>query len=143
MSGEMRDAEERLVQHWIRPALGSQVVVEFGGAGPGSGGALHAVRVRLLDLVPGPAPQGRQEPVAQLQARYVVTVTGTNGVGPRAALAELAFAALFSGVVELERATGPLEYWSALSIPPQPCLLVRITLQRGPSSAAVADGGQG
>ena len=130
MSGEIGDVEDRLLQQWIRPALGPRAQVGFDGAGPAAEGGALQVGVRLLDVLPSPPPRGHEAPPLRLQARFVVTVSGGKAGESRAALADLAFAALESEMLELERAAPPPEYWRALALPPQPALVVRLPLVR-------------
>jgi hypothetical protein len=131
VSGEIGDAEGRLLEQWIRPTLGD-AQVGFDDAGPAADatGAGLRVGLRLLDVLPSPTPRGHETPPLRLQARYAVTVSGGKTGESRAALADLAFAALGSELLELERATPPVDYWRALALPPRPALVVRLLLVR-------------
>ncbi len=139
MSGEIGDAEDRLVRQWIRPTLGQRVQVGFDAPpAPAEGGADGlTVGVRLLDVMPSPQPRGHEAPPLRLQARYVITAFGGKPGESRAALADLAFAALESEMLELERGTPGLEFWHALALPPQAAIVVRLPLVRQKAPRAV------
>ena len=134
MSDEISAAEERLVREWVRPSLGTHAVAVFDGApapaAAGDGGVVR-VTLRLLDLLPHALPRGKKDPPKRLQARYVVTVANKE------ALAELAFAAIGSGFLELEQTAPSLEYFRALGVPPQPALIVHVPVERVAPARAV------
>jgi hypothetical protein len=138
MSDEIRAVEDQLVREWIRPALGTKAVAVFDGA-PSAAGDGVRVTLRLLDLLPHPLPRGKKDPPKRLQARYAVTAAmqqGNEGEA-RAALVELAFAAIGSGFLELEQVAPSLDYFRALGVPPQPALIVHVQVERAAPARAV------
>jgi hypothetical protein len=131
VSGEVAEAETRLVEHWIRPAVGPDVEVRFAGLTAPSAGAAKTVVLTLLDIAPslsahraaGPAP-------LQLRARYLVTVAASDPADLRGSLAELGFAAGSAAEVELEATPPSAELWQALGVPARPALIASVLLRR-------------
>lgn len=130
MNNEVTDAETRLADRWIVPALGPDARIRVGridDAAPGDG---VAVTLTLLDIAPAPLPHGPVGlPPVQLRARYLVTVAAKDPVVERQSLAELAFTAGPVTQVDVERAPGP-EVWRALGVATRPALVVAMLLQR-------------
>ncbi|HEU5218712.1 MAG TPA: carboxypeptidase-like regulatory domain-containing protein [Gemmatimonadales bacterium] len=138
MSNEVEAAESRLVEEWIRPALGPGTEVRIGA--PGESGLDDGTRVALtlLDIAPAPPPRQVTGPVPlQLRARYLVTVSSQTPSAQHQALADLGFSAGIVRGVELDPAPPPPAYWQSLGATSRPSLTVSVLLQRArPTHAA-------
>jgi hypothetical protein len=128
---EVMHAEARLVEEWIRPAIGPAVEVRFGNVGdPGLGGG-KAIVLTLLDITPCPAPRRGTVPAPlQLRARYLVSVVGFDPTERGQCLAELAFLAGPLVRVELEASPPSLALWRSLGTPARPALVATVILER-------------
>lgn len=131
MNNEVADAETRLTDRWIVPALGPDAHVRVGridDAAPSDG---TTVTLTLMDVVPAPLPAGPAgPPPLQLRARYLVTVAAAQADAARQALADLAFAARWATEVELEHRAPAPELWHALAVATRPALVVSVLWQR-------------
>jgi len=128
---EVVDSEARLVEEWIRPAIGPEVEVRFGNVGDPGASEGKAVVVTLLDIAPFPAPRRGTTPAPlQLRARYLVSVTGFDATERGQCLAELAFQAGPLVRVELESSPPGPEFWEALGAPARPALIAAVLLER-------------
>ena len=94
MNKEVQLAESRLVEEWVRPAIGPEVEVRFGSVGDSGLSEGKAVALTLLDITPSPTSRRGTTPAPlQLRARYLVTVLGFDPTERGQCLAELAFLA--------------------------------------------------
>jgi hypothetical protein len=137
LSTEVTEAEQRLTERWIRPALGPDVHVRVGridDAPPSDG---TTVTLTLIDIAPAPLPPGPVgPPPLQVRARYLVTVVAAQADAERQALAELAFAASPVTELELEKAPGP-EVWLSLGVATRPALVASVLWQRERRARAI------
>jgi len=131
LSSEVAEAERRLRDRWILPALGSDAHVRVGRIDDSTTSDGTAVTLTLIDIAPAPLPHGAAglTPL-QLRARYLVTIAAADAVAERQALAELAFSAGPITDVELEPKGLSLELWRSLGVSIRPALLVAVLLQR-------------
>lgn len=133
MSSEVAEAESRLRDRWILPALGPDAHVRVGridDSTPPAGDGT-AVTMTLIDVVPAPLPRGPVGlPPLQLRARYLVTIAAPDATTERQALAELAFSAGPVTEVELEPTARGLELLRSLGVSTRPALLISVLLQR-------------
>jgi hypothetical protein len=138
VNDEVTHAEARLVEEWVRPALGPAVEVRFGNAGdPGLGGGKTVV-FTLLDIAPSPAPRRGAAPAPlQLRARYLVSALGFDPTERAQCLAELAFNSGPLVHVELDPVPGPA-FWQALGTVARPALIAAVLVERARPEHPVA-----
>jgi hypothetical protein len=134
VTGELEMAEERLADAWVKPLLSPGDRVSFGSPLVAAAGEGREVVLHLLDLTPSPPPRGPSAPALQLVARYLVFVREGDGTDGRSLLAELAFAALATPRLEIDRTPLPLDFWRGAGIAPRPSLVVRVPVPRLPPS---------
>jgi hypothetical protein len=139
VNSEVTHAEARLVDEWIRPAVGPEVEVRFGSvAGTGLSDG-KAVVLTLLDIAPFPAPRRGTAPAPlQLRARYLVSVLGFDQSEQGQCLAELAFQAGPLVHVDLDPAPPGPALWTALGTPARPALVASVLLERERRTRKVA-----
>lgn len=129
-SDEVVAAESRLIEQWIRPAVGAEAALRVGDVAeaPLSDGV--EVTLTMLELAPAPAARRGNTPVPmQLRARYLVSVRGSPSARHQA-LADLAFAAGVLPGIELDpMAPGPA-LWRSLGTTARPALVVSVLLTR-------------
>jgi hypothetical protein len=131
VSSEVAEAESRLTDRWIRPALGPDAHVRVGRIDDSTSSDATAVTLTLIDIAPAPLPHGPVGlPPLQLRARYLVTIAAADANAERQALAELAFSAGPITDVELDHKALSIELWRSLGVPIRPALLVSVLLQR-------------
>jgi hypothetical protein len=124
-------AESRLVDEWVRPAIGPEVEVRFGSVGDPGLSDGKAVVLTLLDIAPSPASRrGSTPPPLQLRARYLVTVRGFDPTELGQCLAELAFLAGPLTRVELEPLPPSPTLWESLGTTARPALIASVLLER-------------
>jgi hypothetical protein len=85
----------------------------------------RGVGLHLLDLEPLPPPHGARQQRLHVRLRYLVTAWAESAADAQRLLGALTFAAMQHPDLEIDRTPPPLALWQALSVPPQPCLLVR------------------
>ncbi len=131
MSREVAEAESRLTDRWILPALGPDAHVRVGRIDDSTPSDGTTVTLTLIDMAPAPLPRGAAglTPL-QLRARYLVTIAAADAVAERQALAELAFSAGPIAEVQLEPAALGLELWKTLGVSIRPALVASVVLQR-------------
>lgn len=127
---EVLSAEQRLIDTWIRPALGADAAIRVGEVGEEPERDGIEASLTLLDLVPAPAARRGTLPAPlQLRARYLVSVRG--GAAERhQALAELGFHAPGIPDLELEATPPGPALWSALGVSARPALIASVRLTR-------------
>ena len=131
MSTEVDRAEARLVEEWVRPAVGPDVEVRFGAIEDPRGTAPRTVFLTLLDLAPSPSPRRGTGPAPlQLRARYLITVDGFGPSEGAQCLADLAFAAAAMAQLELDPSPPGAQAWRALGATARPALIASVLLQR-------------
>ena len=131
MNNEVMLAEARLVEEWVRPAIGPAVEIRFGTVGDPGASDGKAIVLTLLDITPCPAPRRGTAPAPlQLRARYLVTVLGFDPTERGQCLAELAFLAGPLARIELEPAPPGPALWRSLGTPARPALVASIVLER-------------
>ena len=131
MSNEIAEAESRLTDRWILPALGPNAHIRVGRIDDSTPSDGTTVTLTLIDIAAAPPPRGAAGlPPLQLRARYLVTIAAADAVAERQALAELGFSAGPVTDVELEPKALSLELWRSLGVSIRPALLVSVLLQR-------------
>jgi hypothetical protein len=131
MGNEVAEAETRLVDGWIVPALGPAAHVRVGRIDDATPSDGTTVTLTLIDIAPAPLPSGPAGlPPLQLRARYLVTVAAADSGAEREAIADLAFTAGPIPEVDLEPKTPGLEIWRSLGIAMRPALLIAVLVQR-------------
>jgi len=136
---EVQLAESRLVDEWVRPAIGPEVDVRFGSVGDSGLSDGKAVVLTLLDIAPSPTSRRGTTPAPlQLRARYLVTVPGFEPTERGQCLAELAFLAGPLIRVELEPSPPSHTLWESLGVPARPALIVSVLLERERRSRPVS-----
>lgn len=131
VNSEVTLAETRLVEEWVRPAVGPDVEVRIGHvADPGLSDG-RAVVLTLLDIAPFPATRRGSAPAPlQLRARYLVSVLGFDATERGQCLAELAFRAGPLIRVELDPSPPEPALWGALGTSARPALIASVLLER-------------
>jgi hypothetical protein len=128
---EVMQAEARLAEEWVRPAIGPEVEVRVGSVGDPESSGGKAVLLTLIDIAPFPAPHRSVTPAPlQLRARYLVSVLGFDATEQGQCLAELAFQAGPLIRVELDPSPPGPAFWAALGTSARPALLVSVLLER-------------
>ena len=131
VNAEVTRAETRLVEEWVRPAIGPEVAVRFGVVDEPDAGDETTVVMTLLELVPSPAVRRASGPAPlHLRARYLVTVQGFSPTEGAQCLAELAFGAAAVTQLELEPAPPGPATWSGLGARARPALIASVLLER-------------
>ena len=131
MTAEVRHAESRLVDEWVRPAIGPDVKVRIGRMDDGDAGESKAVVLTLLDILPAPAARRGTGPAPlQLRARYLVTAPGFAPTDEAQCLVDLAFGAVPLNRIELDPFPPGPETWTSLGRRARPALIAAILLER-------------
>lgn len=131
MTAEVRTAESRLVDEWVRPALGPDVKVRIGRMEERETGESKAVVLTLLDIVPAPAARRGPGPAPlQLRARYLVTAPGFTPSDEAQCLVDLAFGAFPLLRIELDPFPPGPDTWTALGTHARPALIAGVLLER-------------
>jgi len=131
VNSEVTHAEARLVEEWVRPAIGPEVEVRIGDTGDPGLSDGKAVVLTLIDIAPFPAARRGAAPAPlQLRARYLVSVLGFDATERGQCLAELAFQAGPLIRVELDPSPPGPAFWRALGTPARPALIASVLLER-------------
>lgn len=92
--------------------------------------SLTGVRFYLLDMSPPRVAREAGRPRLQIELRYLVLVGGEDIGEVHKKLSLLAFAAMEEPGFELERDARPPEFWLALGVRHQPCLVLRTIITK-------------
>lgn len=135
-SDPLAQAESRLADGWIRPAVGGASIGFGAPAVEAEGGA--QVHCTLLGVSPVSGARTVREPEPlRMVARYLVTASAATRAEADRLIVTLGFAAMATGKPELERDGPTGELWLALGVPARPALIVRETLEQPRSTPLI------
>ncbi len=123
----MIDEVDQRLKAWVSEVVGD-MPVSF--AAPDRSLGEHGVSLYLLDLGSAPPARSVRRVPLQFSVCYLITVSAETPERAHHLLGELVFAALEAPDFEVDLSTIPLELWTALGVPPQPALRLRVPVRR-------------
>lgn len=131
MSSEVEYAQNRLIEEWLRPAIGPDVNPRFDTVRTSEIDGEQTVLLTLLHIVPAPPARSSAAPAPlQLRTSYLVTTQGFKPTEGAQILADLAFQAGTLARVELDPTPPSPSMWEALGVHARPALMISVLLQR-------------
>jgi hypothetical protein len=115
-------ADERLKQ-WAGTVLTREDALRLSPPAPGDAGG---VSLYLLELLARPPARGAPRPHAEVELRYLVSVTAASPEAAHATLGDLFVSAVVQTDFEIEAASPPLAVWQALGVVPRPAFVIRV-----------------
>jgi hypothetical protein len=123
----MIDEADQRLKAWVSEVAGD-MPVSF--AAPDRSVREHGVSLYLLELGSAPPARSVRRVPLQFSVCYLITVSAETPERAHQLMGELVFAALEAPGFEVDLTAIPLALWTALGVPPQPALRLRLPVRR-------------